>query len=44
MVTASALQMHQDAKVIVDHEAATELKMRDYYEFIYEMKPSAPVV
>jgi glucosamine-6-phosphate deaminase len=42
MVTASALQLHQDATVIVDEEAASELKMRDYYEFIYEKKPQAP--
>lgn len=42
MVTASALQLHQDATVIVDEEAASELEMRDYYEFIYEKKPQAP--
>jgi glucosamine-6-phosphate deaminase len=42
MVTASALQMHQDAKVIVDEDAASDLKMRDYYEFIYQAKPGAP--
>lgn len=42
MITASALQMHTDAKVIVDEEAASELKMRDYYDFIYKAKPGAP--
>jgi glucosamine-6-phosphate deaminase len=42
MVTASALQWHRDAKVIIDEEAASELKMRDYYEFIYAAKPAAP--
>lgn len=42
MVTASALQLHPDTKVIVDDEAAGELQMRDYYEFIYSAKPSAP--
>jgi glucosamine-6-phosphate deaminase len=42
MVTASALQLHRDADVIVDEEAAGELKMRDYYEFIYAKKPAAP--
>ncbi len=42
MVTASALQLHPDVKVIVDEEAASELKMRDYYDFIYAAKPSAP--
>src|SRR5881394_3780922 len=35
MVTASALQLHKDAVVIVDEEAAADLEMRDYYEFIY---------
>lgn len=42
MITASALQLHRDAKVIVDADAAAELKMRDYYEFIYAAKPDAP--
>ena len=42
MVTASALQWHRDASVIVDEEAASELEMSDYYEFIYAAKPAAP--
>src|SRR5947199_10594579 len=42
MVTASALQLHRDATVIVDQEAAAGLTMRDYYEFIYAAKPAAP--
>jgi glucosamine-6-phosphate deaminase len=42
MVTASALQLHRDAIVIVDDEAAAGLAMRDYYEFIYAAKPAAP--
>jgi len=42
MVTASALQMHRDAAVIVDEQAAAGLTMRDYYEFIYAAKPAAP--
>jgi len=42
MVTASALQLHRDAIVIVDAEAAGGLTMRDYYEFIYAAKPAAP--
>lgn len=42
MITASALQMHRDATVIVDEEAASGLSMRDYYDFIYAAKPSAP--
>ena len=42
MVTASAIQLHRDATVIVDDDAAAELTMRDYYQFIYAMKPAAP--
>lgn len=42
MVTASAIQLHRDAAVIVDSEAAEELELRDYYEFIYAAKPAAP--
>ena len=42
LVTASALQMHADTKVIVDEDAAGELIMRDYYDFIYQAKPGAP--
>jgi glucosamine-6-phosphate deaminase len=42
MVTASAIQLHRDAIVIVDREAAADLTMRDYYEFIYAAKPAAP--
>ena len=42
MVTASAIQLHRDATVIVDDAAASELTMRDYYEFIYAKKPAAP--
>jgi len=34
MITASALQLHPDALVFVDEEAAAQLKMRDYYEWI----------
>ena len=42
MVTASALQLHRDATVIVDEQSAAGLTMRDYYEFIYAAKPAAP--
>jgi len=42
MITASAIQMHRDATVIVDDEAAANLTMRDYYDFIYAAKPAAP--
>ena len=42
MITASALQLHRDATVIADEDAASELTMRDYYDFIYAAKPAAP--
>jgi glucosamine-6-phosphate deaminase len=42
MVTASAIQLHREAIVIVDRDAAANLEMSDYYEFIYAAKPSAP--
>jgi hypothetical protein len=42
MVTASAIQLHRDAIVIADEEAAVGLTMRDYYQFIYAAKPAAP--
>ena len=42
LVTASAIQLHRDAIVIVDEEAAAGLTMREYYEFIYAAKPAAP--
>ena len=38
-VTASALQMHKSAFVIVDEEAAAKLKNYDYYKWAYENKP-----
>jgi len=43
-VAASALQMHPSTKVFLDEEAAGELKMRDYYEWIQKKKPGAPAV
>jgi glucosamine-6-phosphate deaminase len=42
MVSASAIQMHREATVLVDDAAAAGLTMRDYYEFIYAAKPAAP--
>jgi glucosamine-6-phosphate deaminase len=44
MVTASALQLHPSTKVFVDEEAARQLKMRDYYNWIQKKKPGAPAV
>jgi glucosamine-6-phosphate deaminase len=42
MITASALQMHPDATVYLDDDAAGKLKMRDYYDWVKEKKPHAP--
>src|SRR6202163_1299116 len=36
-ITASALQLHADATAIVDEEAATQLKQKDYYRDVMEM-------
>jgi glucosamine-6-phosphate deaminase len=44
MITASALQMHPSAKAFLDESAASRLKMREYYDWIQEMKPGAPRV
>jgi len=42
MITASALQLHQDAICFLDHGAASRLKMREYYEWVEEKRPGAP--
>lgn len=42
MITASALQLHPNALVYTDAEAASELKMKDYYTWIQSKKPDAP--
>ena len=42
MTTASALQLHPDAKVFLDESAAGQLKMRDYYDWVMVKKPEAP--
>jgi glucosamine-6-phosphate deaminase len=38
MVTASALQLHQDATVVLDEEAAALLDHREYYRWVYEQR------
>ncbi len=38
-VTASALQMHPNATVIIDEAAASKLKRVDYYKWTYDNKP-----
>lgn len=40
MVPASALQLHPNAKVIIDQEAAAKLTLADYYQRIYANKPT----
>ena len=42
MITASALQLHRDVLYFVDREAASELKMLDYYEWIQAKMVDAP--
>ncbi len=42
MITASALQLHADVMFIVDRDAASELKMLDYYEWIQAKMVDAP--
>ena len=42
MITASALQLHPSSFVFVDDEAASKLKMREYYRWIQDNKPGAP--
>ena len=42
MVTASALQLHPSTLFFADEEAASMLKMREYYDWIQEKKPGAP--
>jgi len=42
MITASALQLHPSTRVYVDEEAAAQLKMREYFDWVQEKKPGAP--
>ena len=42
MCTASALQLHPDSTLFLDADAASQLKMREYYEWIQAKKPGAP--
>ena len=37
---ASALQMHPHATIIVDEEAASRLRNKDYYRYSFEHKPA----
>jgi len=44
MITASALQLHPSTRVYLDEEAASQLKMREYFDWVQEKKPGAPQV
>ena len=39
MISASAIQLHPSCKVVIDEEAARELKERDYYNWIFQNEP-----
>ncbi len=39
MISASAIQLHRNCKVIIDEDAARELKERDYYDWIFQNEP-----
>jgi glucosamine-6-phosphate deaminase len=39
MVPASILQMHEHTTVLVDEEAASELRLADYYRHVFDQKP-----
>jgi len=40
-ITASALQLHPDAVVVLDEGAASKLEHADYYKWVYAQKPKA---
>ena len=42
MCTASALQLHGDSRIFLDESAASNLKMREYYDWVCKMKAKAP--
>ncbi len=39
MVSATALQLHQSCKIVVDEEAAALLECKDYYRWIFDNEP-----
>ncbi len=39
MVSASALQLHPNCKVVVDEEAAADLTQREYYDWVFRNEP-----
>jgi hypothetical protein len=42
LCTASALQLHRDSLILVDRDAAGELQLAEYYEWIQAKLPTAP--
>lgn len=43
IITASALQMHPHVKVFLDEQAANQLSMREYYDWLEQNRPNAPL-
>lgn len=39
MVSASAIQLHRNCKVIIDEAAASQLQGRDYYDWVFANEP-----
>ena len=39
MISASAIQLHSNCKVIIDEDAARELKEREFYDWIFQNEP-----
>ena len=39
IVSASILQMHPTARLVLDEAAASQLKKADYYRWVYDNKP-----
>ncbi|RJE83336.1 glucosamine-6-phosphate deaminase [Paracoccus onubensis] len=39
MISASALQLHPNCKIIVDEAAASQLEGREYYDFVFANEP-----
>jgi glucosamine-6-phosphate deaminase len=39
MISATAVQLHPHCTVIADEEAGSDLKARDYYDWVFENEP-----
>ncbi|MEA9983962.1 MULTISPECIES: glucosamine-6-phosphate deaminase [Subtercola] len=40
MCPGSALQLHPDATIVVDEQAAADLRLSDYYRFVFDNRPA----